>query len=243
MREKGARVKGLIVAAGLGSRLRSIAPLKPLAKVNGVPLIESIILAARQAGLSEIVVVTGYLGDQLEAFLKHRAAGFGVPIRTVRAADWTLANGHSVAAAEAELGDSFVLMMADHLFDPTLLRDLLAAGPITDGVVLAIDRRLDNPLVDLDDVTRVATDAAGRITRIGKMIEPYDAFDTGVFLASRALIVAIRADIAAGGQGSISAGMTRLAQDGRAGTFDIGERFWLDVDDATAWQHAERLMA
>jgi hypothetical protein len=25
--------------------------------------------------------------------------------------------------------------------------------------------------------------------------------------------------------------------------FDVGEQFWLDVDDAAAWEHAERLTA
>jgi hypothetical protein len=37
--------------------------------------------------------------------------------------------------------------------------------------------------------------------------------------------------------------MTRLAAMGIARVFDIGERFWLDVDDSTAWEHAERLTA
>ena len=37
--------------------------------------------------------------------------------------------------------------------------------------------------------------------------------------------------------------MSRLALRGLAMTFDIGERFWLDVDDAVAFEHAVRLSA
>jgi len=236
-------VKCLIVAAGEGTRLRDIAPSKPLAVVRGVPLIEHVIEAACAGGLSEFVVVTGYEAARLEVFLRRLAARRRISIATVRNQDWRGANGLSVTAAASHLGDRFVLLMADHLFDPTLLADLVAAPPRPGAVVLAVDRRLANPLVDLEDVTRVETDGAGDIVRIGKLIERYDAFDTGVFLASQALIEAIGEDIAAGGAGGISGGMSRLASRRRAHTFDIGARFWLDVDDAVAHGHAERQSA
>jgi 1L-myo-inositol 1-phosphate cytidylyltransferase len=236
-------VQGLIVAAGQGTRLRAIAPSKPLAKVRGRSLIEHVILSAHTGGIDEFVVVTGYEGARVEAFLRRLSMRTSIPIRTVFNAHWTLANGHSVVAAAPCLNDTFVLMMSDHLLDARLLSDLLATPAPRDGVVLAVDRRLDNPLVDIEDVTRVRTDANGAIKAIGKLIQPYDAFDTGVFLASRALPDAIDEDIAAGGSGGISGGMTRLAQRGLATTFDIGERFWLDVDDAVAFEHAVRLSA
>jgi len=209
-------VQGLIVAAGQGVRLRDIARSKPLALVNGVPLIERVIEQASLAGVDEIVVVTGYEARRLEAFLRRLATRKNLNILTVRNLAWKMANGHSVAAAEPRLADRFLLMMADHLLDPSIIADLIstAAGP--DEVVLAVDRRLHNPLVDLDDVTRVRTDSQGHIVAIGKLMEGYDAFDTGVFLASRALVAAIRQDVEAGGSGGISEGMRRLAARGLA---------------------------
>ena len=236
-------MQGLIVAAGQGTRLREIAPSKPLAKVRGRPLIEHVILSAHAGGVDEFVVATGYEGSRVDAFLRRLSMRTNIPIRTVFNADWRLANGRSVLAAAPYLDETFVLMMSDHLFDQGLLSDLLARPAPPGGVVLAVDRRLDNPLVDLEDVTRVATDAAGAITDIGKLIARYDAFDTGVFLASTALVEAIAADIGAGGAGGISGGMHRLASAGLATTFDIGDRFWLDVDDAVAFEHAVELSA
>jgi 1L-myo-inositol 1-phosphate cytidylyltransferase len=236
-------MKGLIVAAGQGTRLRGIARSKPLALVRGVALIERVIETAHAAGITGFVVVTGYEGRRLESFLKRLAARRGIEITTVRNLAWTLSNGLSVAAAEPYLDERFVLMMADHLVDPTLISGLVAHGARPDEVVLAVDRRLDNPLVDLEDVTRVHTDETGAILRIGKLIETYNAFDTGVFLACKALIGAIREDLAAGGGGGISAGMERLAARGLASTWDAGDRFWLDVDDPTAHGQAERLRA
>ena len=236
-------MKGLIVAAGQGTRLRSLARSKPLAVVNGVPLIERVIDNARQGGIDEFVVVTGYEGARVEGFLKALAARKGLSITTVRNLAWKRSNGISVLAAEPLLDGRFVLLMSDHLFDPALLSGLLATPRDDDSVILAVDRRLDNPLVDMEDVTRVLTDEAGRILRIGKLIDTYNAFDTGVFLASRALLTAVAEDVAAGGSASISAAMMRLSSLGKAKTFDIGERFWLDVDDPAAHEHAERLRA
>lgn len=141
-------------------------------------------------------------------------------------------------AAEPLLGDRFVLLMCDHLFDPTILRDLLQQPLRDDEVILAVDRRLDNRLVEADDVTRVDVAPDGRIRRIGKGLSEYNAFDTGVFFATRALFDAIREDAEAGG-GGISGGMQRLADRGLARVFDIGSRFWIDVDDTLAFEQAE----
>jgi len=238
-----ANIKGLIVAAGQGLRIRDIALSKPLAEVRGVALIERVIESAHAGGLNEFVVVTGYEAERVEAFLHEVSARRGVTIETVRNPDWKKSNGLSVAAAEPALGEQFVLMMSDHLFDPEILSGLLAQASDPEGVTLAVDRRLQNDLVDMEDVTRVATTADGRISRIGKLIETYDCFDTGIFLASKALIRAVHEDVANGGSGGISGGMQILADRGHAHVWDIGDRFWLDVDDKVAFGHAEQAAA
>jgi choline kinase len=107
------------------------------------------------------------------------------------------------------------------------------------GVTLAIDRRVTSPLIDPDDATWVATDARGRIRAIGKTIAEYDAVDCGAFLATPELAAAIAEAVAAGKSGSLSDGMQRLADQGRAATLDIGEAWWLDVDDPRAHALAE----
>jgi choline kinase len=236
-------MQGLIVAAGQGTRLRSLALSKPLAPVNGVPLIDRVIDNARAGGIGSFVIVTGFEAARVETFLESLAIQKGVRIETVRNDQWERANGLSVVAAAPCLEPRFVLMMADHLIEPSVFTDLMASSLEADCVMLAVDRRLDNSLVDLDDVTRVRTDDEGRILAIGKGIDNYDAFDTGAFLASHALIDAIRDDVEAGGVGGISEGMRRLAAEGRAWTFDIGDRFWLDIDDEAAHGQAERLRA
>ncbi|NOU02087.1 MAG: nucleotidyl transferase, partial [Novosphingobium sp.] len=120
-----------------------------------------------------------------------------------------------------------------------ILDRLAQQGGADRGVTLAIDRRIDSPLVDADDATWVETGERGFIRAIGKTIARYDAVDCGAFLATPELADAIRAAIADGKAGSLSEGMQRLADADRAATMEIDGAWWLDVDDPRAHALAE----
>ena len=231
----------LILAAGLGSRLRGISDSKPLTPVGGVPLIEHVIRRAAAGGATRVVVVTGHEAERLEAFLAQLQFRLALPIGWERVEDWTLANGHSVLAGASVLNGDYILSMSDHLFDPVMVARLVERRAA--GVTLAVDRNLSGPLLDIDDATKVDVAADGRIARIGKALESYNAIDTGLFLATPDLADAIRADIAAGGGGSLSQGVQRLADAGRAWTADIGSSRWIDVDSPAMLALAEQLVA
>jgi choline kinase len=236
-------MKCLIIAAGQGTRLRSIAPSKPLAEVAGLPLIEHVVRAAAAGGATGFVVVTGYEPEPLEAFLGRLSKRAAVPIEIVRNEDWARPNGISVLAAAPRLGSEFVLLMSDHLFDPAILHDMIAADRRDAALTLGADHEVGNPLLDLDDATKIELGEGGRIRRIGKTLAHYDAIDTGIFIATPELLEALRASLAAGGTGSLSEGVQALADSGRAFTRDIGGRWWLDVDDEAAFAKAEAALA
>jgi choline kinase len=232
----------LILAAGLGTRLREVSPSKPLTPVGGAPLIEHVVRRAAAAGATRFVVVTGHEADRIERFLSELGEGLELPIVFARAKDWTKPNGYSVLDGSALIDGDYLLSMADHLFDPAIARALAAGDPPAD-VILAVDSHVAGELIDLDDATKVAVSPDGTIDRIGKELEVYNAIDTGVFMAGPGLARAIRAEIDAGGVGSLSAGVQRLARAGRARTMDIGTARWIDVDDARMLALAERLVA
>lgn len=223
----------LIIAAGHGSRLREVSPSKPLTPVAGVPLIERVIRAAAAGGASAFTVVTGHEAARVETFLATLA---DLAIETVRVADWDLPNGHSVLAGAGRIHGDYLLSMADHLFDPLIMRALIAAPPAP--LRLAVDRDLANPRLDMDDATKVETRADGSIVRIGKTLARFDAVDTGLFRATPALAEAIGA-----GGGSLSEGVQRLADQGNARTLDVMGMSWLDVDDPAALAKAEAMLA
>ena len=229
----------LIIAAGYGSRLRDLSDSKPLTPVAGVPLLELGVRQAIAAGVSRVVVVTGHQAIEIEKFLPALSARVGIPVISERVLHWSTPNGYSVVAGAARIEGDYLLMMADHIFEVSILQRLARQGTKSRGVTLAIDRRTDNPLVDPEDATWVKTDADGRIEAIGQSITDYDAVDCGAFLATPELAEAIKAAIAEGKNGSLSDGMQRLADAGRAATMDVGEAWWLDVDDPRAHALAE----
>lgn len=65
--------RAIFIAAGFGSRLRPVTLqiAKPLVKVNGVRIIDKLIDGVMAAGIEEIYVVCGYLGEQF-AQLKEK---------------------------------------------------------------------------------------------------------------------------------------------------------------------------
>nr|WP_302598271.1 nucleotidyltransferase family protein [uncultured Cellulosilyticum sp.] len=68
MKEKAKlSIGAVIVAAGLSSRMKAFKPLKLLA---GKPMIQYSIDTMREAGVTQIIVVTGYQAEKLEAYLK-----------------------------------------------------------------------------------------------------------------------------------------------------------------------------
>ncbi len=184
-------------------------------------------------------MVTGHRADAVEAALPAIARAAGVDVEAVRCGDWSQPNGHSVLAGAARMEGPYLLVMADHIFAFSILQGLMADRPSDVGVTLAVDRRTDHPLLDPDDATWVRLNMDGRIEAIGKHIETRDAVDCGAFLATGELADAIRAAVAAGRPGSLSDGMQWLADRGRAATMDIGDVWWLDVDDARSHAQAQ----
>ena len=66
----------VILAGGQGTRMKSDKP-KVMAEVLFKPMIDWVIDAAKEAGIEDICVVTGYRADLLETHLAGRTSGDG----------------------------------------------------------------------------------------------------------------------------------------------------------------------
>lgn len=231
----------IILAAGYGSRLARVAPVKPLTEVAGTALLEWSVRQAAAVGVQRAVVVTGHCAETVEASLPGIAARCGVAVEPCRLADWSRPNGLSVMAGAARISGNYLLLMADHLFSADLLAALMQAQARPQGAVLAIDRNVSAPAIDPADATWVARHDDGRIMAIGKHLTSYDAADCGAFIATPGLAPAIAAAMAAGAPGSLSDGMQWLADRGAADTIDVTGHGWIDVDDPQMLALAEQI--
>ncbi len=205
-----------------------------------MPLIERVIGRARAGGADEFLVVSGYRSDDVRSALEEFSERESIPITHIFNESWDRANGVSLLKAKPYLDEPFLLTMCDHLVDPEIVRRLISE-PVEPGTVtLAVDFNVDNPLNDLEDVTRVKC-ADGRIEQIGKVIRDFNALDTGIFLCTPIIFEALERSQAEGDD-SISGAMNVLARWGQARVFDIQGRLWVDVDDPVAFDKAERLL-
>ena len=231
----------VILAAGKGTRLRASDDdlPKPLHRVGGVPLIERTIRTLAEAGVTHVVVVTGFMADAITTTLAALDVP-GVAIDHVHNPDFEKANGISVLVGGAVAGGPFVLSMADHIYTASIARLVGSQDLGAADLYLATDPRIHDVL-DIDDATKVRTED-GRIVDIGKTIASYDRIDCGVFVVTQPLLDALQVVRAERGDCSLSDGVRRLADAGRARVCDIGDAYWQDVDTPADRAHAEGVL-
>ena len=229
----------LILAAGNGTRLRPVSDglPKPLVHFRGKPILEQVILRAHKAGIDNFVIVVGYRSDLIRCWLDSRWLG-NVSVTLVENPDYHKQNGVSALKAKDVIREDFLLLMADHVFEPETAKTLINQPLAPGEVILAVDTNIDRNF-DLDDATKVRRDG-DRIVDIGKEIAKYDALDTGMFLCSPALFDKLQL-ATRDGNCSLSDGMRQLARERKLRALEIGEAHWQDVDTPEALAHAENV--
>jgi choline kinase len=227
----------LILAAGNGSRLRSVSSglPKPLVRFHGEPMIEHVIRSVRHCGIDKFVIVVGYRSDLIRRWFQRRPFD-GTSVTFIENQEYHRANGISALKAKDAINGNFLLLMADHVFEPDTAKALIQQ-PLANGeVILAVDSKI-NSVFDIDDATKVRLDG-GFIVDIGKEINRYDALDTGMFLCTKALFTRLEA-VSKDGDCSLSDGMRQLARDRKLRAWQIGNHRWHDLDTPDALFHAE----
>ena len=144
------RVGAVLLAAGTGSRMGGVA--KSLIRLQGVPLINRQLIALSGAGVDEVVVVTGFARDAVEASVST------FPVTLAYNADYALGQQSSVRVGLQALRGNFdavLVVLADQpLLGAADLTELIAAfkkRPSGHVVVPVVDGQRGNPIV-MDDV-------------------------------------------------------------------------------------------
>ena len=229
--------KAVILAAGNGSRIRSVSGSlpKPLVNLNGRPILEHILLSAKEAGIREFVIIVGYRADAIKS---HFSGDHRFAITWVENPDYQKDNGISLLKAQSVVSEPFLLLMADHIFEPQTAAALLRQRIKHDEVILAVDEKLDS-IFDMDDATKVCR-MGDHIIDIGKQIRCYDAVDTGMFLCSLTLFQRLEA-CKINDNCSLSDGMRQMAGERKFRAFDIGDGWWQDIDSPETLAYARGL--
>ncbi|MBA5942521.1 MAG: NTP transferase domain-containing protein [Methanophagales archaeon] len=255
-------MKAVILAAGKGERLsqrkkqskQSKPRPKPLTSLLGLSLIERAILTAQESGIgiSDFVIVVGHRSEEVVKYIadkKKNNINININIDFVVNEEWEKGNGLSVLTAkrvlkEKENSEDFVLLMCDHVFDPDILKGLLefAKNSNSGKCVLCIDS--PENIFDLDDATKILLEENTNRNRpkiIGKEIENYNAVDCGIFYCTAEIFDALEEATGKGKYGLSDAVQCLIDRD-RLDVFEIGGRFWCDIDTPSSLEYAEKKM-
>lgn len=110
--------RAIIMAAGIGKRMQPLTfeTPKPLVKVNGVRMIDTVVDGLRENGICEIYVVVGHLKEQFFEWGKEK----GVQIIENPYYD-TCNNISSLYVAREHLGDCIILDGDQIIYNPAIL--------------------------------------------------------------------------------------------------------------------------
>jgi len=112
----------VILAGGKGTRLKTITKglPKPLAKINGISILEHIINQCKKYDFLDIKILSSYKSETIEKSFGN-GSDFGVKIDYIRE-DPPLGTGGALISALDNLDEKFLVLYGDTFFDVDLLR-------------------------------------------------------------------------------------------------------------------------
>ena len=166
-------MKGLVLAAGQGVRLRPLTDDRPKCMVEylGRTLIEQILEVFEACSIAPIVIVAGYRSEVLKEHLRSRT------IRFVLNPDYASTNMvHSLFCAESELSEDLIISYSDIVYKPEVLKRLVDS---TADLAITIDtewrslweRRMEDPLKDAETLE---LDENGLVLDLGRKPRSFD---------------------------------------------------------------------
>ena len=159
--------RGILLAAGLGSRLLPLTAERPkcLIEVGGRTILEHQVEALRAAGVRGITVVGGYRFDQLERFVADRWAANERPELVFNPFFAVASSIGSVWAARHRLDSEFCLLNGDTVYDPALVAGGLSR--LAPGLNLFVE-----PIASAEHDDMLVRIADERVIAVGKDLSP-----------------------------------------------------------------------
>lgn len=185
MREEA--ICGLVLAAGLSSRMQAFKPLMPL---RGKTLIENTIDSILSAGAEKVVVVTGHRAGELEPILEEKYADRVIIARNEDFATTDMLTSIRIGCRRLPECDAFFLLPGDMpVVRESTFRSVISRR---DAEVSVIFPTLDGyrkhpPLVDFRLVPKILEfDGEGGLRQLWKQLESIirtvPVNDTGVWV-------------------------------------------------------------
>lgn len=187
-------MKGIILAAGQGTRLSPLTDDRPkcMVEYNGKPIIDYILESMNRCGVDNIIIVDGYKNEVLREYLSDQNITF---ISNPAFASTNMVN--TFFCAENFMDDDIIISYADIIYTPEILNRLINFDAdfscvVDDDWLDLWSLRMDNPY---DDVESMIIDEQGYITELGKKVTDKEEIHSqyiGLIKISKSVIRSIR---------------------------------------------------
>jgi bifunctional UDP-N-acetylglucosamine pyrophosphorylase/glucosamine-1-phosphate N-acetyltransferase len=224
-------MKAVILAAGEGVRLQPITATRPkhLIQVGGKPILEYCLDAVKASGVTEVIVVTHYMGDAIRQCFGD-GESMGLNISYVEQAEM-LGTGNAVSVVEPYVDGDFVLVYGDLLFAREALADVVrlfeAEKPAAIMAVVPVEKPESYGVVDLEKekiVKRIVEKPAAEEA-------PSNLAIAGLYMLSDEIFDKIRHTKASvRGEWELTDALSLLIADGKAVLASrVSKDDWIDV--------------
>lgn len=235
----------MILAAGLGSRLRPITDHTPkaLVEVDGVPMLERVALRLIDAGADRLIINVHHHADAIRRFLAGRD-GFGVDVRVSDEPEDRLETGGGVLRARDHFRRDapFFLHNVDVISDADLTALYRAHQETRPLATLAVSDRASDRVLRFDDDGLQARVDRRDGTQDAARPASGDAQEwafAGIHVISPAIFDLFEET----GAFSIMRPYLRLAGAGhRIVPYDITGALWLEIGDPERLERARRIL-
>jgi len=178
-------MKGVVLSAGLGKRLKPITETipKPLIEIADGKTCLDIVIDSLQRVVDEIVIVVGYLGEKIKEYLSNK--NFAIKVKVIKNPYYASeGNLTSLLTARPFIEkEEFILTNADHLFPSDFYTDYFK---FEEGVIVAGQRKESREI--LEDEMKIRVDKNGNLKDISKTLKDYDGAYIGVTYVSNSAL-------------------------------------------------------
>lgn len=138
-------MKAVVLAAGEGLRLRPITSTRPkhMTPVGGTPLLEHILLAIKNAGITDVGILVGYMKEKIQDYFKE---GSRLGLKMEYTAQEKISGTASAVGMMEEYvnGEDFIVAYGDLLVNSNVFSDILDRFSETDAITMGVVP-VDNP--------------------------------------------------------------------------------------------------
>lgn len=248
---------GVILSAGMGSRLMPLTKdkPKPLLEINGMTLLERMIKHLMNEDITEFIVIVGYNKDRVIEFTPTLEEKYGINIKIIENEKYDVTNT-SVSTylaskyIEENQKDDFILINGDNVVDPEIITRIAER----DNTSMIVDNFKDlneesfKIIIEDETFNEDKTIANGSIKEIGKGIDIQSS--TGEFIGV--------SKVSAKDLSKFNEILEELMEEDKQNYYDFAYKplskispidfvltnglKWTEIDDHNDWDQAQKLV-